>query len=262
MGAVDASQDASSGRSPSTRANRGITRDRVALLAAIVSPLAACAVLAALRSSFPNTDAALLLVLVVVGVAANGYRLAGALAAVSAALWFDFFLTKPYEHFTISRSSDVKTTVLLLAVGVAVTELAVWGRRNASLAGRQAGYLEGIRAATEQAAVGGSGITLAHSVADQLIALLGLSACRFERGVAGVGQPARLRHDGQVVRGHALLDVEHDGFPRDIEVELIVEQGGRLIGRYLMRPAPGSRPTLTQRLVAVTLATQVGAALN
>ena len=33
-----------------------------------------------------------------VAVAANGYRLAGVLAALSAAVWFDFFLTQPYQR--------------------------------------------------------------------------------------------------------------------------------------------------------------------
>ena len=35
------------------------------------------------------------MILVVVAVAANGYGLAGILAAISAAAWFDFFLTRP-----------------------------------------------------------------------------------------------------------------------------------------------------------------------
>ena len=38
----------------------------------------------------------------VVAVAAAGHRAAGVLAAVSAAVWFDFFLTVPYERFTIT----------------------------------------------------------------------------------------------------------------------------------------------------------------
>jgi hypothetical protein len=47
---------------------------------------------------------ALLLVVAVVAVAVAGNRIAGALAAVSAAAWFDFFYTLPYEDF--SRSAD------------------------------------------------------------------------------------------------------------------------------------------------------------
>jgi hypothetical protein len=72
---------------------RWMSRDRLAVLAALVVPVAVAAVLVPFRASIPNTDAALALVLVVVAVAANGYRLAGILAAVSTAVWFDFFLT-------------------------------------------------------------------------------------------------------------------------------------------------------------------------
>jgi K+-sensing histidine kinase KdpD len=79
-------------------------RDTVAVLAGLAAPLALAAILVPFRGSFPNTDAALALILVVVAVAANGYRPAGYLAAVSAAVWFDFFLTHPYERFTIKVS--------------------------------------------------------------------------------------------------------------------------------------------------------------
>ena len=76
--------------------------------------------------------------LVVVAVAMNGCRL----AALSAAVWFDFFLTRPYEHFSITRRADIETTVLLLVIGVAVTELAVWARREHAAASRRPGYLD------------------------------------------------------------------------------------------------------------------------
>jgi len=52
------------------------------------------------------------------------------LAAVSASVWFDFFLTRPYEQHTITRTTDIETTVLILDIGAAVTELAVWGRQQ------------------------------------------------------------------------------------------------------------------------------------
>ena len=116
-----------------------LTRDRLAVLAGLAAPLVLAAVLVPFRASFPDTDAALAMLLVVVAVAANGDRLAGVLAAVSTAVWFDFFLTQPYERFTITRRTDIETTVLLVVIGVAVTEIAVWGRRHyviASLAGR------------------------------------------------------------------------------------------------------------------------------
>lgn len=102
-------------------------RDRLAVIAALAVPLGVAATLIPFRGSFPNTEAALVMLLVVVAVAANGYRLAGILAAASAAVWFDFFLTRPYERFTITRRADIETTILLLVIAVAVTELAVWG---------------------------------------------------------------------------------------------------------------------------------------
>ena len=92
------------------------------------------------------------------------YRLAGILAAVSAASWFDFFLTQPYERFAITRRADIETTVLLLVIGVAVTEIAVWGRREHAAASRRAGYLDGINAAAQAAASGSSPAALIDQV--------------------------------------------------------------------------------------------------
>lgn len=91
-------------------------RDRVAVIMALVLPLAVSVALVPFRTTIPNTDAALVLVAVVVAVGANGNRLAGILAAASAALWFDFFLTSPYERLAITHRTDIETTVLLQSV--------------------------------------------------------------------------------------------------------------------------------------------------
>ncbi len=138
---------------------------------------------------------------------------------------------------------------------MAVTELAVWGRRQAAAASRRAGYVSGIHAAASA-----TGTEVTHQVADQLTRLLDLSACRFQYGVAGVGVAARLNHGGRVVVDKREWPVESRGFPPG-DVELLVETGGYLRGRFLMTPAAGSRPALENRLVAVALADQVGAAL-
>ena len=121
------------------RVPRRVSRDSLAVAAGLLAPLALSVILVPFRGSFPNTDAALALLLVVVAVAAVGYRPAGYLAALSAAAWFDFFLTRPYGEFTITRRTDIETTVLLLAIGVMVTEIAVWGRRQYAVASRRAG---------------------------------------------------------------------------------------------------------------------------
>jgi K+-sensing histidine kinase KdpD len=201
------------------------------------------------------------MLLVVVAVAANGNRLAGILAAVSAAVWYDFFLTQPYERFTITRRTDIETTILLLIIGIAVTELAVWGRRQQAAASRRAGYLDGINAAAQSVATGGSPSALIDQVSSQLTRLLSLQACRFQHGVAGLGQPARMRHDGTITVARGAWDADTQGFPPGTDTELLVESGGVFQGRFLMTPLPGAHPTQEQRLLAVAFADQVGAAL-
>jgi len=237
------------------------SRDRLAVLAALAGPLILTVILVPFRASLPNTDAALALLLVVVAVAATGYRLAGILAALSAAAWFDFFLTQPYERFSITRRADLETTVLLLAIGAAVTEIAVWGRRQHAAASRRAGYLDGIGAAAKAVAGGDSAGALIEQVCGQLTELLSLRSCRFQYGAAGIGRPARLRRDGQIVAPGWERDLEDEGLLPGPGIELLAEAGGLLQGRFLMTPAPGARPSLEQKLLAVALADQVGAAL-
>jgi K+-sensing histidine kinase KdpD len=236
-------------------------RDKLALTAALVAPLGICALLVPFRRSVANTDAALVLVLVVVAVAANGQRAAGLLTSLSAAVWFDFFLTRPYESFAITHRDDVETGVLLLVIGAAVSELAVWARRQQALVSAQAGYLEGIHDAAEAAASGRSEPEVIDLVSRQLRQLLGLDTARFQRGVAGLGNPPRLLHDGRVVVDRAEWDADARGLPPGTETELIVESGGVLSGRYLLAPHAGARPTRAQRLVAVALADQTASAI-
>jgi K+-sensing histidine kinase KdpD len=239
-----------------------LSRDRVTVLVALTGPFVVCLVLVPFRHTFANTNAALILVLVIVAVAATGNRVAGVLAAMSAAAWFDFFLTRPYERPTITDRTDLETTALLLAVGVGTTALAAWGHRQQALAIRDAGYLAGIQAAAEAVATGGPSGDLIDEVSRQLIRVLRLRACRFQYGVAGLGHPARLCDDGQVERQGAAWDVERKGLPVDVDIELLVESGGLLQGRFLLSAAPDTYPKTAARLVAVTLAAQVGASLR
>ncbi|MFD4601156.1 DUF4118 domain-containing protein [Streptomyces sp. NPDC058464] len=92
------------------------TRDRAALAAGLVAPFPVSLLLVPLRTHLSHTNAALILVVVVVVVAAPGSRLAGVVAALSAAAWFDFFFTRPYETFDISAGAGIGTAVLLLVV--------------------------------------------------------------------------------------------------------------------------------------------------
>ncbi|HEY7723525.1 MAG TPA: DUF4118 domain-containing protein [Pedococcus sp.] len=98
-------------------------RATVIAYAAIV-PLLVCATVATTGVHAPQTTAVLLVVLVIVAAAATGLRAAGLTATVSGTLWFDYFLTEPTRSLAISGPQDVQTALLLLVVGVAVTEIA------------------------------------------------------------------------------------------------------------------------------------------
>src|SRR6476646_7574360 len=119
------------------RAHRGWV---IALSAAV--PILACWLLSLVRNSVANTTAAIGLVLLVVAAAATGIRLAGIVAALSAAAGFDCFLAAPFYALRITDHTELATAVLLLLVGTGVSELASWGRRQQARASREQGYFE------------------------------------------------------------------------------------------------------------------------
>ncbi len=253
------SGQAAPGQDAEAGVRRWLSRNALAAIVGLAGPIALTAILVPFRSSFANTDAALALIVVVVAVAAAGNRMAGYLAAASAAVWFDFFLTRPYELFSISRASDIETTVLVLVIGIAVTEIAVWGRHQQAVASRRSGYLAGINDAARAAAAGDSPPALINQVSSKLVQLLALQSCQFQVGVAGLGKPARLEQTGAITVDGQAWDVRANGMPAS--TELLVESGGRLQGRFLMQARPSAHPTAEQLLVAAAFADQVGAAL-
>ena len=167
---------------------RYLTRDRAAIAAAVAAPLGAAAILLPFRADWSNTSTALLLVVVVVAVAAIGNRVAGALAALGAAVWFDFFFTVPYERFTIRSSSDVTTFALLLVVGVAVSQLAARARCLKVVTVTDGRYLAQIHETASLAQSARAPDAVVDYVRQQLIGLLELDACRFEYGPCSAGR--------------------------------------------------------------------------
>ncbi|QDO38267.1 DUF4118 domain-containing protein [Streptomyces sp. RLB3-17] len=234
-------------------------RDRLALVAGLVGPFLVALVLVPFRTDLSRTNAALILVVVVVAVAALGSRTAGALAALSAAAWFDFFLTRPYETFDIHTSSDIETAVLLLVVGVIVSQLAARARRLEVITVTDADYLARVHETAVLAQSAKSSDTVVDHVRGQLTELLGLRGCRYEYGTL-LGQPPRLEQDGNVSVGHRRRG-DACGWP-DGEIELRTYGNGHYLGRFMLTPGPGPVPPLQARLVAVTLADQTGAALD
>ncbi|MER8069142.1 DUF4118 domain-containing protein [Streptomyces sp. NPDC094034] len=235
-------------------------RDRIALGAALIAPLAVALLLLPFRSGIASADLALILVVVVVAVAAMGNRVAGAVAALSAALWFDFFLARPFERFSVTSATDIATVVLLLVVGLAVSQLAAHARRLHVMTVVDAGLLSRIHDTARLAQSTGSPDAVVDQVSRHLVEILRLRGCRFEYGSL-LGHPARLEQDGTVTVDREPWDIEQLGWPHG-DIELRASGSGHYVGRFMLRPNPGLVPSKQVRLVAVTLADDTGAALD
>ena len=231
-------------------------RSTIVVLAAAL-PLALSGILAALRNEVANAPAALVLVAAIVAAAATGIRAAGFAASVSSALCFDLLLTEPYGRLAINDREDVETTILLMGVGLAVTELALWGRRQQARASRTAGFLDGL-ATTAQAARAGteSPRHLVDDVAARIAAVLELDSCRFRPGPLPHGLPV-LHRDGSMTRVGVPVDVQRDGLPVDSESVIEVGSGAASPGYFVLVAASRTvRPSVDQRRIAALLADQ------
>jgi hypothetical protein len=236
----------------------GVRRD-VGLVLAGLAPIVVAAVLVGVRGRIQNANVALILVVVVVATAAIGGRLAGATSAVISAVSFNFFHTQPYLRLTIDSADDVETTVLLLAVGLLVGHITARGMRaRASAAGSSLEILR-IHRVAERAARGEEAAEVLEAAQGELIALLTLQACRFEAQPFLSALP-RLERGGQL--DQRVWRYRDDGFELSPEgVELPVYGRGQQLGRFVLEPTPGVGVSLEQRVVAVAIADQVGAAL-
>jgi Domain of unknown function (DUF4118) len=229
-----------------------VHQDRIAVASALTVPPAVCAALIPVRTTLANTEAALLLVALVVAVAALGNRLAGYLAAIGAAIWFDFFLTVPYERLTITHHTDAQTTVLLLCVGIATTELAVAARRRARLVAIDEALLAVVQSTAALVARGEGASAVVDQAAVQLKAILALRDCSFQPGPGRV-RGLRLRPDGALRWGSMPWKIEEHGFPAE-KVDLPARHRGEVYGRFVLDPTPGTAPSIHGRRVAVVLA--------
>ena len=226
--------------------------------AAVLAPVVVALSLTPWRSRLAPADDALLLVVVIVAVATSGRRWAAAVCALSAALSFDFFLTRPYESLRITRSSDLTSEILLLVVGLLVGDLAARGRHHRTSARKGRDHLAALHAVTELAAAGGEPEDVARLVDVELRRLLTLRSCTYATGDGGLA--ARLRPSGEVRVGAVVWNTQDLGLPHR-GVDLPVRSGGEVVGHFLLVPEPGVPVGQDVLLVAVSLADQVGAAV-
>jgi hypothetical protein len=236
-----------------------VSRDTVIMLVAVLAPIAVAAAMVPVRTRLDNADSALILVVAIVAVAATGRRLAAAIAALSAALSFDFFLTRPYESFRITRTADLVTELLLLVVGLAVGELAARGRQARRQAEVSVDEVTRLHTLTAMVAAGEESHVIAITAAAELRELLVLRDCRFTRVHPGP-VTARITAEGTLVMGHEIWPTGDLGLPTK-QVDLPVRGNGEVLGHFLLTPTPGHPVPAHRLMVAVSMADLLGASL-
>lgn len=228
---------------------------------AVVLPFLTCALLSLVRDEVTAASSVLALVVWVVATAATGDRIASVLAALSGAAWFDFFLTQPYLTFTVDASDDVETTVLLVLIGLVVSETALWGHRQQAAAARRSGYLDGVVVTARSVAEGDvSTEALVELVAQHITEVLDGDTTRYTPGPVHDARVWILDHDGALTRGGRTSDVDRVGLPTDEYVAVPVQLGHKEVGHFLVTATSHvAYPTREQRRVAALLADQVAA---
>jgi hypothetical protein len=234
-------------------------RNRLSLVGGFVGPLVIAAVLVPFRGTFAGTAAALTMVVVIVAVAVSGNRLAGVVASASAALWFDFFLTRPYDRLAISHRPDLETTIAIFVVGVLVTELAARSRQHWRAANTSTAYVEMIHGVAVLAADSAPIGAMIDQANDSLVTLLSLRACRFDRALSDPPL-AQIQSNGDVALVGMRWPANEIGLPGP-EAEILAKWRGRVVGRFVVTPTPGAAVTMEQRIVAVALVDVVAAYL-
>lgn len=223
---------------------------------AVLVPLVVAGLLGLVRGDVASSAAAIVLVIPVVAAAATGDRWAGVLAALAGALGFDYFLTAPYLSLSINRAADVQLAVALLVVGIAVTELALWGHRESATAARHQEYLDDLVGLLDLPA-DPSGRALPAAICAAITSVLRIDRAEWIQGAPSHDE-ALVDPEGVVRLHDRTLLVQVAGLPTDGSVSIPVSRGDRVVGRFrLVAASRAVRPSRDELRAAVLLANSV-----
>jgi hypothetical protein len=144
-------------------------------------------------------------------------------------------------------------TLALLAVGLGVAEIALWGRRQQAAARRRDGYLCGL-ARLLDLPQDTSPDARAHEIAVAVGRVLGADRCEWVPGLPRADD-AVVGVAGAVIRAGRPVPVERSGLPTDAFTAVPVRRRGAVVGHFRVTTSTHLvRPTVEQRRVAALLA--------
>jgi Domain of unknown function (DUF4118) len=230
----------------------------IGLAVAAFGPLLVAGILVPFRDDLAAANVVLVFVVVIVLAATVGTRVSGAVAAIVSAMSFDFFFTHPYQSLKIDSSDDVQTTILLLAIGLLVAEIVTFSRRHRRASEHRGDEIARLHRVAELVATDSDAEDVVLSVQAELIGLLSLRDCRYETAPFSSELP-RLERNGAIagdqrhwIGGEYTLPAQG--------AELPVLGRGRQFGRLVLVPDLSVGVSIEERVVAVALADQLGAA--
>jgi hypothetical protein len=207
-----------------------------------------------LRAHLPDTDLALVLVVVIAGVGFAAGRLPYAFGAWGAGLSFDLLHTPPYGELAIRSGKDVVTTAFLVVAGLIMGEVALRLGRYRRRAEAEAEAFALVADTAGLVATGSEVGLVIEALSAELASGLQLRDCTFHAGPP-TGDVPFVGRNGETVRLDGLPSAEPGA------LDLPVWSSGEIVGRFRMALSSAAALEAAQLQLAIAIADQAGTAL-
>jgi hypothetical protein len=227
---------------------------RAALIGGPVLAFAVGAATSSVRDLVGATNTGILLASIVT-LAALVSRGAGLATAITAAVTYNFFHTRPYHSLRIHESRDVVIVALLAVLGLVVSDISAWRRRREVKIARSDRANDGPETTRTLLSTSQPVSVVWPSVVGTIMDQLGLAECRLDPTVAPdqvlISRTAARSADGD------------DGFVLPVQGAAIpVVFDGATLGYLVITPRRGLGALWVERRVVIALADHVAIALT
>ncbi|MCU1395557.1 MAG: histidine kinase [Ilumatobacteraceae bacterium] len=239
----------------------GHSEATVSIAAGPIAALLAAGLLGRVRSDVGSTNVAVVLATIVV-IAALAGRITGIVTAMTAAVSYNYFHTAPYHSLRINGGRDILTVVLLAVLGLIVSELSAWRRRNTVNARRLQESAHSLEDVVGMIATGADAGEVRSVVEATLTEALGLRECRFEPldRQSPVSSRYVLPRSGSLVSPSMHVGIGGFELPES-GAAIEVVNGTNVFGHLVLVPDSRHGSNLESRRAAIALADLLGLAM-